>query len=488
MRVGRRLLRLVVLLGVFAVTPAAALAVGWGTAVNVTGIPKGDANVSVVPVSVSCASAGNCAVGGYWAEFDPSGDPEGNGAFVADERVVGGVPHWGAATLINGVSVSSVSCASAGNCAAGGYYTDSSGRDQAFVMDEVNGSWKPRIQVAGTASFGSAASFNGGADVTSVSCPSVGHCTAGGFYTDSGHVRHAFVVDQTTAVVPPSWGWGSAYKLLGAPKGTVSAVSCASAGNCAAVGHHTDISGTDQTFVADEVNGSWKTAIHLSGTASSSGGADVTSVSCPSVGYCAAGGYYHDSSAGHHIRAFVVNQTTAVVSPTWGWGPADTVLGATAGSVSSISCPSANTCVAGGSFYPVSGTHAFVVSSHPVSGVPTWGVMHELAASLNVSPSHDAYVTSVSCAAANQCVAGGTYYDAGAIFHPFLAKLNGTPVWSSAGLVPGIALLNPGNGWYLSNSLGEGEVGAVSCPSTSVSTVNCAVAGDYPGGAFVTKP
>ena len=32
-----------------------------------------------------------------------------------------------------------MSCASAGNCSAGGYYTDSSGHRQAFVVSEVNG-------------------------------------------------------------------------------------------------------------------------------------------------------------------------------------------------------------------------------------------------------------------------------------------------------------------------------------------------------------
>jgi len=488
MRAGRRLLRLVVLIGVFAAMPAVALAVGWGSAVNVTGIPNTSDFVFAVPYSVSCASASSCAVGGYYENDDISGYPVLLQAFVADERVVGGVPHWGAATLLNGDRVSSVSCASAGNCAAGGFYTDSSGIDQAFVVDEVNGSWKPRIQVAGTASVGSSGPLNIGADVTSVSCPSVGHCAAGGYYTDSSGVRHAFVVDQTTAVVSPTWGWGAAHNLVGAPNGSLSSVSCASAGNCAAGGDHISSSGKEQTFVADEVNGSWKPAIHVSGTTSfgnyTSFGADVTSVSCPSAGHCAAGGYYTDSNA--IVHAFVVNQTTTLVSPTWGWGAAHNVLGATAGLVSSISCGSVNYCVAGGSYYLGANPHAFVVDSQPVSGVPTWGADHELAASYNPGLGHNAAVVSVSCAAVNECVAGGTYIDTGNRSQPFVANLSGA-AWSSAVHVPGITLLNPGR-YPGVNSSGYGDMDAVSCPSTSVTTAKCAVAGDYPGGAFVTKP
>jgi hypothetical protein len=39
-------------------------------------------------------------------------------------------------------SAGSVSCASPGNCSAGGdYYTDAAGHQQAFVVSEKNGSW-----------------------------------------------------------------------------------------------------------------------------------------------------------------------------------------------------------------------------------------------------------------------------------------------------------------------------------------------------------
>jgi hypothetical protein len=63
----------------------------------------------------------------------------------------GAVPGgtWGIAKQVPGTaadnpsfpfaSTSSVSCASPGNCSAGGVYEDSSGNAQAFVVSQVNG-------------------------------------------------------------------------------------------------------------------------------------------------------------------------------------------------------------------------------------------------------------------------------------------------------------------------------------------------------------
>jgi hypothetical protein len=91
----------------------------------------------------------------------------------------------GTAALNSGGSalVISVSCATAGNCAAGGVYTDSSGRAQALVA----------IEVPGTAALNQ----GGRAGFFSVSCASPGNCAAGGFYTDNSRHEQAFVVNET---------------------------------------------------------------------------------------------------------------------------------------------------------------------------------------------------------------------------------------------------------------------------------------------------
>jgi hypothetical protein len=87
--------------------------------------------------------------------------------------------------------VNSVSCASAGNCVAGGGYRDSASHDQAFVASEVNGTWHPAIEVPGTATLNT----GGNASVSSVSCGSPGNCVAGGFYEDKAGHYEAFVTN-----------------------------------------------------------------------------------------------------------------------------------------------------------------------------------------------------------------------------------------------------------------------------------------------------
>ncbi len=71
----------------------------------------------------------------------------------------------------------SVSCARAGNCAAGGYYCDSSLETQAFVVSGRNGRRGKAIEVPGLVALNT----GGAATVTSVWCPSAGPCVAGGF-------------------------------------------------------------------------------------------------------------------------------------------------------------------------------------------------------------------------------------------------------------------------------------------------------------------
>jgi hypothetical protein len=89
--------------------------------------------------------------------------------------------------------VTSVSCRSAGNCSAGGTYTDGSKHMQAFVASEVRGSWRTAIEVPGTASLNK----GGTASVTSLSCPSADSCSVGGVYTDRAKHMQAFVLSKS---------------------------------------------------------------------------------------------------------------------------------------------------------------------------------------------------------------------------------------------------------------------------------------------------
>src|SRR5262249_59787581 len=91
-----------------------------------------------------------------------------------------------------------VSGAAAGNCAAGGGYADGAGHVQAFVASEQNGTWHTAIEVPGSGALNK----RGEAEVFSVSCASAGNCAAGGLYRDGSARFQAFVVSERNG----TWG------------------------------------------------------------------------------------------------------------------------------------------------------------------------------------------------------------------------------------------------------------------------------------------
>jgi len=380
------------------------------------------------------------------------------GAVPAARAAVPAAGSWGRAIEVPGLAalnkgdavVNSVSCGSAGNCAAVGYYTDRRGQSQGFVASERHGRWGKAIEVPGLAALG------GGSGVSSVSCASAGNCAAGGGYTD----RHRHELDFVVSEKNGRWGTAIEVPGLGAlnkGRAELFEVSCGSAGNCAAGGGYTDSSGHGQGFVVSEKNGSWGMAIEVPGLAALNKGGDVLvwSVSCGSAGSCAVGGSYTDRRGQH---GFVADERHGV------WGKAIEVPGLNAGTsagVLSVSCPSAGNCAAGG-FY---GTQGFVAVER--NGV--WGKAIEVPGLAALNAGEAAYVESVSCASAGSCAAVGTYaLDS----NPYYADTQGFVAvekngrWGRAIVVPGLKALNAGRNAY---------VNSVSCASAG----NCAVGGQY---------
>jgi len=276
----------------------------WGNAIEVPGLATLNAGGDAVIFSVSCASAGNCAAGGFYT--DGAGQTQ---AFVVSQvngtwRNAIEVPGLGTLNAGGDAAVDSVSCASAGNCAAGGGYHADAYHSQPFVVRETNGTWRTAVQVPGSGTL----NLGGLANADSVSCASAGNCTAGGDYTDGAGQAQTFVASETDGT------WRHAIEVPGSRTlpagrfGSKALVSCATAGNCAAGLTYTGDIGTQQAFVASETDGTWGTAIEIPGlgTLNAGGNASVTSVSCGSVGTCAAGGSYTDGAG--HAQAFVVSQ------------------------------------------------------------------------------------------------------------------------------------------------------------------------------------
>jgi hypothetical protein len=413
--------------------------------------------------SISCASAGNCSAGGSYAAKNTHSE-----AFVVDETN----GTWGTAREVPGTAalnatraaLTSVSCATAGNCSAGGYYTDASGHQQAFVVTETGGAWGTAVEAPGS----DALNAGGLAQVSSVSCATVGNCSAGGYYTDASGLRQAFVADEA------SGAWGTAQEVPGSGAlnaggfAAINSVSCGAPGNCAAGGFYASDSiariPITQPFVITETGGVWGTATEVPGAGALNGGgsAAVETVSCPAADNCSAGGEYTTSAPA--TEAFVVSLTGGQ------WGTAQTLPGSVAlnggefAEVDSVSCASTGNCSAGG-FYQDASFHTQALVANETNG--TWGTAEEVpgTAALNTGTTGGATTNSVSCGAVGNCSAGGFYSNASGAGEAFITnETNG--VWHTAKEVFGTQALNTG---------GQGGVGAVSCAAAG----QCSAGGSY---------
>jgi hypothetical protein len=420
----------------------------------------------VVTWSAGLALAGVIAGCGLPAAASPA-------AGTSWGRVVG-VPGLSALNTAKGggAAVSSMSCASAGNCVAGGYYWNRHG-PQGFVAQERNGRWLKATGVPGLAALNKGLEGHGEADVSSVSCASARYCAAAGYYADTdGHDDDGFVAVEKDGV------WGKAAKFLTGEFGEVDAIFCTSAGNCVAGGtDDEEYFSSFHGFIAQERNGRWSRAAGVPGLRilNKGGGADVDTVWCASAGNCVAGGYY--TQKGGESQGFTVAERNGR------WGTATATPGLAAlnqggnAQVSSVSCASTGDCLAGGSYTPKHGNSQGFVA---VDRNGHWGQATRVPglAALNQG-GRQTMVLTVSCAQAGRCAAGGFYFDRRSRHSQGFVTSEGNGRWSTPVPLPGLRALDQG---------GSAAVSSLSCPAPS----SCAAGGYYASPAshnqgFVTE-
>jgi hypothetical protein len=319
--------------------------------------------------------------------------------------------------------------------------------------------WRMAITVPGTVALNTGLA---GAGIGSVSCASPGDCTAVGTYATPPGYYHSevFVVSQVHGT------WRKAAELPGLAAldegrdGQSGSVSCPSPGNCGTGGSYHNAAGRDEPFVANQVRGTWGKAMKVPGMA----GLHAVSgwsgrVSCPSRGNCVAAGDYNTSIHQLRQQAFVVSQVHGV------WGKALAVPGLAAlntgyiAVVDSISCPSPGNCTADGSYSNgKSSVQPFVVSE--VNG--TWGQAEQVPGIATLSP-NDATPGELSCASPGNCTTIGSYIEDDGTNIPFvISQVNGT--WGTAAQITGMTALN---------KFGAGYGYSVSCTSPG----NCVAGG-----------
>jgi len=211
------------------------------------------------------------------------------------------------------VSLGSVSCASAGNCSAVGWYPASGAGLQCLLVWESDGTWQTGVE----AELPPGAAKDPRANIAAISCASAGNCSAVGTYTDKA--RHTLLV-----LLTESGGTWSAGIRASLPSDAgheqsfppdVESISCPTAGNCVAVGSYTTRAGVNTTpLVVTQADGVWARGIGIAlpmNAAARYQDSEAT-VSCASIESCSVVGFYTNASAqqgllvnGPSLRTFV---------------------------------------------------------------------------------------------------------------------------------------------------------------------------------------
>jgi hypothetical protein len=220
------------------------------------------------------------------------------------------------------VDVTSISCWSAGNCAAVGTYVvqgTPSNFVAALLLMELNHVWQPSVEGIdpGVGQF----------ELPSVSCVTGGACVAAGSYRNNN--ANDIVPDVFTAT---GGVWNKTGAALQLPSDSVSSpasqqishlssVSCALAGSCVAVGWY--IAKPAATLQSEGVmfqmsGGTWGTATQITPPSNSATAQDTepSSVSCAPSGPCAAVGTYALANSATGSNRFALSGSGGALSAT----------------------------------------------------------------------------------------------------------------------------------------------------------------------------
>ncbi len=149
------------------------------------------------------------------------------------------------ANSIGGISLSTLTCTSAGNCEAVGTYstTAASNPTELFAITETNGTWGTGIELTlptNASSSGQDAPFSSG--VSSLTCTSAGNCEAAGTYSTNAATNN---LTEPFAITETNGTWGTGIELTlpsnassSVQDGSLYSLTCTSAGNCEAVGSY----------------------------------------------------------------------------------------------------------------------------------------------------------------------------------------------------------------------------------------------------------
>jgi hypothetical protein len=385
-------------------------------------------------------SPGNCEAGGAYAV---GGGVQGvilnetNGAWTAPVTLK--APSDVAKGT--GATIYGLSCGARGNCATVGSYNDRGGNVQPFVANEVRGKWSPAKKAtlpANAVKAGQNSLFR------SVSCPSLGNCSAVGDYQDNYPVTSrtvGFVMNEVNG------RWQRAQEITTTstpninPFITMSQIACASSANCVAVGSFINSNNVTQALVVSEVRGTWRRGLSLPlpANASTYAGASATEVACVKHSSCTVLGTYNASTGA------VEGMSASESGGTWSRA-AELTMPANAGvnprvflyGFDGVACSSAGNCGVGGQYVDSTGNYQGFLANE-VGGVWTNAVQLSLPSG-GVSAGKNGGVIALTCPSAGNCRAGAAYLDTAGTYQALVvSEVDGTWQVGQKVVLPGSA-------------------------------------------------
>jgi uncharacterized protein YjbI with pentapeptide repeats len=338
--------------------------------------------------------------------------------------------------LPNSFIPDALSCASATQCTGGGYYFSTSGTYPPALLRWANKKWS-----ASSAPLprGASTSPQSLAAVTSMACPSLTRCLAGGNYMNSTGGQAMLL----------SWSgqkWTAARAPLPAnaapdPNATVYGMSCPSVSVCFAVGQYGNTAAGQDGLILRRSGGKWSAAAAPI-PAGSTPVASLNAVSCPSVTLCFAAGW-HANAAGQFrplMLRWSAGKWVVVKVPL----PA-AAIAAGSQAVDGLACPSATRCIATGYYQAVQGRQRGLLLIR--SGKNWTAATAPLPAGAASNPG--VTLNAVSCASASRCRVVGGYTNTASQSVGLLLSWSGTS-WK--------AVAAPRSAYMLR---------AISCPTTA---------------------
>ncbi len=246
----------------------------WSAATEASLPPDAATSPAATPIALDCVGVGDCTTVGYFQDshadslgviLSESAGTWGAGTQATLPSDAAPPTSYNAQTTV----LASLACPDAGDCTAGGSYTDAYGNTQALLLSQTAGIWGTGQEVT-LPSNAERTATDQTAGIDAISCPTVGNCVAGGEYTDTAENNDSLLVTQTGGV----WSPGTQVSLP-ANSGqeqysAIDAVSCAGVGSCTVIGTYEDRSGGTLGYTLKEAGGLWGAAAALSPPAASS--------------------------------------------------------------------------------------------------------------------------------------------------------------------------------------------------------------------------